>query len=528
MSEKFASLNSPNILERFASSRKTLEANPYRPVYHFVPPEGFSNDPNGLCFWQGKWHLFYQALPPGRQHPNWSWGHAVSDDLVHWKDLPYAIEPGPEEGSWSGATFVEDDRVIAMYFGFGRGNMVATASDPELLHWEKVTNDAVIPNPDLPIFMVAKGGERCGNTPLPQGALNFVYDACIWKKGDFYYSIAGGSMVGGTAQKRQRTGFLFRSADLANWEYMHSFIEGDIYGSAGDDLGCPYFWPIGDQHILMHFSHRGASHYMIGDYDKENDKFLVRNGGHFGFGPTFPGGVLAPSATPDGNGNVITLFNIAPGCWSEEENRNQVISLPRKLSLKDGDLCIEPIPAMSSLRQKHVGLENLHVAANQELVLDPEFSGDTVEIELEVSAHIWSVFEMNILRSPDREEYTSIRFYRDRGFREWDRAVDPNDCWSAPLDSVVSIDTSHSSTWSDVQCRAPESGSLYLPVEENLKLHIFIDRCIVEVFVNDRLCLTSRVYPGRKDSRGISFYVNGRDAEIKKLDLWQLSGIYGK
>jgi len=54
--------------------------------------------------------------------PRWHWGHAVSEDLIHWRDLPYAIHPDPEEGSWSGSTLVEDDRVIAMY----HGNLVGT------------------------------------------------------------------------------------------------------------------------------------------------------------------------------------------------------------------------------------------------------------------------------------------------------------------------------------------------------------------------------------------------------------------
>jgi beta-fructofuranosidase len=83
---------------RFAASRQRLAADRYRPAYHFVSPESQLNDPNGLCFWQGRWHLFYQGYPPDefpapadlakrRQH----WGHAVSEDLVHWRDLPYAI-----------------------------------------------------------------------------------------------------------------------------------------------------------------------------------------------------------------------------------------------------------------------------------------------------------------------------------------------------------------------------------------------------------------------------------------------------
>ena len=74
-----AQLRQDPTLRRFAASRQELAADPYRPLYHFVSPEGGLNDPNGLCFWQGQWHLFYQAFPPANPRPHW--GHAVSDDL---------------------------------------------------------------------------------------------------------------------------------------------------------------------------------------------------------------------------------------------------------------------------------------------------------------------------------------------------------------------------------------------------------------------------------------------------------------
>ena len=79
------------LLERMRKSRNELASDPHRPLYHFVSPEGRLNDPNGLCFWQDNWHLFYQGYPP--EDPRQHWGHAVSDDLIHWRDLPYSIHP---------------------------------------------------------------------------------------------------------------------------------------------------------------------------------------------------------------------------------------------------------------------------------------------------------------------------------------------------------------------------------------------------------------------------------------------------
>ena len=143
LAEQEAELADNPLLRRFAESRAAMADDPHRPLYHFVSPENLLNDPNGLCFWQGRWHLFYQGYPP--EDPRQHWGHAVSDDLIHWRDLPYAIYPNPEECCFSGAALVEEDRVIAMYHGTKVGNMVAVSDDPLLLNWEKLTGQAVIP-----------------------------------------------------------------------------------------------------------------------------------------------------------------------------------------------------------------------------------------------------------------------------------------------------------------------------------------------------------------------------------------------
>src|SRR3990172_8492542 len=136
LEEQESQLKSNPLVLRFAESRRKMAADPHRPIYHYVNPEGRLNDPNGLCFWQGRWHMFYQAYPP--EDPRQHWGHTVSDDLVHWRDLPLAIYPGIEEKCFSGSTLVEDDRVIAMYHGTRAGNMIAVSADPLLLNWEKI------------------------------------------------------------------------------------------------------------------------------------------------------------------------------------------------------------------------------------------------------------------------------------------------------------------------------------------------------------------------------------------------------
>lgn len=275
LEEQEAALAANPLMQRLIEARASYAGDPHRPIYHYVNPEAMLNDPNGLCYWQGRWHLFYQAYPP--EDPRQHWGHAIPEDLVHWRDLPYCIYPNPESKCFSGAALVEEDRVIAMYHGTDAGNMVAVSSDPLLLNWKKVADKAVIPlqDPDGPA--------------LPYR----VFDPCIWKKDGRYYSLSAGTKAEGPAGKPVRANFLFKSEDLEHWTYLHAFVEDDAFTLVGDDGACPYFWPIGERHILLFFSHMSGGQYLLGDYAKERDKFVVTHGGKFNFGPSTPAGVHA-------------------------------------------------------------------------------------------------------------------------------------------------------------------------------------------------------------------------------------------
>jgi len=135
----------------------------YRPLYHFSPPSGWMNDPNGLIFFDDEWHLFYQHIPEGqtRQH----WGHAVSPDLVHWEHLPIALPPDDLGAIWSGSC-VADERDTSGFFDGGRAGLVAVFTHQDnklgqrqsLAHsrdrgrtWAKFENNPVLSS-DIPDF----------------------------------------------------------------------------------------------------------------------------------------------------------------------------------------------------------------------------------------------------------------------------------------------------------------------------------------------------------------------------------------
>lgn len=324
---------------------------------------------------------------------------------------------------------------------------------------------------------------------------------------------------------------------------MHEFVKDDRFTLIGDDGACPYFWPIGDRYIMNFFSHMSGGQYLLGDYDKQNDKFIVTSGGKFNHGAVSPSGVHAPSAAPDGKGGVIVIFNMNPG--KPSKGWNQIMTLPRRLTLISKDeLGQEPAGEISSLRYnaKHVG--SMKLPANQEIVLNA-VSGNAIEISAEIDPKSAQLVELNVLRSPNKEEYTRIILFKEKGFSKGleykagaETALMPADLVNLftgepakprtpniPA-SLITIESSYSSTLPDARLRAPETAPFTLNPGETVKLRVFIDKSVLEVFVNGKQCVAMRVYPGREDSKGVSIRAQGQEAELKSLDAWQMKNIY--
>jgi len=463
-------------------------ADPYRPRYHFAPPFGHMNDPNGFCHWQGRYHLFYQYDTPDTSGT--SWGHAWSEDLVRWHDLPIAIRPDAgEDRCYSGQAVVEPGRVVAIYHAIAQGNCIATASDPLLLRMEKHPANPVIPHDTT---------GRCR-----------VFDPCIWKEEDgCYYSLSGtyghGADPWSSAHADCRNVFpLFRSRDLAAWEWLGSLYEGGFYTEPGEDGAVPNFWPLGDdKHLLLFFSHKRGAQYYIGDYDRDEHRFHPTSHGRMNYGALRQASLHAPSAAIDATGRLLAIFNVregkAVGEWST------VMSLPRELSLAaDGTLAIRPAIGLSQLGGQAASVAARAIPSDTELPL-PDVTGNELVINAEIDPGAAREVGLQVLQSPDREEETRISLYRH------------TNCYFDELNELQ-IDLSRSSTRGDVLARSPECGPLSLAEGENLRVQVFIDRSLVEVYANDRQCLTARAYPARPDSTGVSLFARGGAARLCSL-----------
>ena len=498
--EQLRQLRSDGLLQRFAGSREKLSSDRYRPLYHYVNPESTLNDPNGLCYWQGQYHLFYQAYPP--EDPRQHWGHAVSDDLVTWEDLPLAIYPGIEEACYSGSTLVEEDRVVAMYHGTKAGNMVAVASDPLLLNWEKIEGNPVIPLVE----------------PDAMGRPYRVFDPCIWREEEGYYALSGSYGDGQIFEDCRAMPHLFFSQDLRRWAYLGPFLEGDIFTAPGEDCAVPYFWPIGDKRVLVFASHQRGSQYLVGDYDKLRHRFRPSAHGRFNFGAMEHGGVHAPSATPDGSGGLWVVHNVNHG--RPPEGWNHVMSLVRRLTLRSDDtLNIEPVPAIEKLRTEHLRVGETQLPVNREVEMSG-IRGDSMELAIEIDSGEAREVSVDVLRSPGGEERTAITFLSQGGMRKG-----PGWRGRERGDALV-LDNSRSSLLPDVFARPPEVAPFQLEPGEPLRLRIFVDRSIVEVFANGRQSVTLRAYPSREDSTGVSVSAVGGDAKLLSLDAWRMRSIW--
>lgn len=474
---------------QFTASRNRLAADPYRPTFHFSPPENFMNDPNGLCQWNGLYHLFYQFRQDGEDRVHW--GHAVSADLLHWRDLPIAFYPDQEHDCFSGQTLAEDDRVIAIYHGTQAGNAIATASDPLLVEWEK--------HPDNPVIPIV---------PIDENGYPYrVFDPCIWKEADGYYSLSGVFKDGTRSTDCEGIDHIFRSTDLKTWEHLGPLVESVYDTEPGEDYAVPNFWPIGNgKHMLLFFSHKRGGQYFVGEYDSVTHRFTPERHGRMNYGPLAVGSLHAPSATIDDSGRFLSIFNVKES--KEPNGWNDIMTLPRVLSLdEDGAVRIDPVKELESLRHSHQHFDEMDIEANSEIVLDG-ISGNAMEIEVELDPGDAHESGLRVLRSPDGAEQTRVSFF-PKGHPRFGTAQ-------------LQIDGTASSSRTDIIPRTPEIGPLEIAEGEPLRLRIFIDRSIVEVFANGRQCLTLRAYPGHADSVGVSVFARGGKATVRSLDAWQM------
>ncbi len=465
--------------------RARLAHDPQRPIYHFLPPSNWLNDPNGLIQWKGRYHLFYQYNPVAARWGAIHWGHAVSADLVYWADLPIALAPTPgapdQDGCWSGCIVDDNGIPTLIYTGF-RGETqlpcLATSTD-DLITWEKHPGNPLIAAPPPGVDVLA------------------FRDHAVWKEGDTWYQLIGAGIkdVGGAA-------LLYRSPDLRAWEYLHPLCVGDL-GTTGEVWECPDFFPLGDKHVLLISPiPLRKTLYLIGTY--AGRRFTPETSGVVDFGGHF----YASQTLRDDRGRRLMwgwLWEGRGEAAQVQAGWAGVMSLPRVLSLlPDGRLGMEPAPELALLRRSHHCWTDLHLDAAAPFV-PAGVGGDALELIVEFALGDAAELGVKVRCSPDRREWTSIVYDRER--------------------ASLAIDRRHASLSDDCQ-RDACGDRLDLAAGEPLRLHIFLDRSVIEVFANGRACLTGRIYPALADSLEVELFARGGSAEVRSLDIREVRSIW--
>jgi beta-fructofuranosidase len=491
-----------------------LAADRNRPRYHLMPPANWMNDPNGPFQWRRRYHLFYQYAPVVSNTGTKYWGHAVSSDLVHWKNLGIALAPTPggpdQNGCWTGSAVVANGVPTLIYTGatwpasaateraaraaglIPERQMVAVSADPndpEQKKWSKIPRNPVLAAPPPGIKAV---GWR---------------DPAVWGESDGWYMVIGSGElgIGGMA-------LLYRSQDLRDWTYLHPLAVAERRASQQGPVGpgadmweCPDFFFLDGKPILL--VARGNS-YLRGTYS--GHRFQQTSGGQIDFGAAY-----AQKTMEDEKGRRIWWG------WIHEKRSMRaqaaagwagVMSLPKLLTLRsDGSLGIAPVPELAILRRGAARLADQAIMPNGPLLLN-QFEGDCTEIEADIEFGDSRQAGLRVRSTADGGEQTLIGYDRDSEtlFSDTTRS---------------SLDAETLSGGFPRAGRGVQSGILKLEADEPLRLRVYLDASVIETFANGRASISDRVYPVSAASLGIGLFSRGGTAHLRSMTVWQLAPI---
>ncbi len=495
--------------------REKLLSDPYRPRYHFAIPEdnGYPGDPNGAFFADGRYHLMY--LYNNTASDSYCWGHISSTDLLHWQRHPDALtsEDG-DRGCYSGGAFKDDDGTayIAFWkfpskdFQTDNGGIAIAYSKPPYDNWERITPIAINSDPEV-----------WGSVDIDvNGQLKHIGCADpsnIWKENNCYYMQTGNKIVLHTygytpnspdEYKGDHTD-LFKSYDMKNWTYVHRFydnphIDSDYPDQTEDDM-CPGFLPIADKKsggkltgkwLQTFISHNKGSQYYVGEL--KNEKFYPELHGRFTWNDNT---CFAPESLIDDKNRHIAWF------WLLDNPKNDferfgwsgVFSFPRVFWLENDILHMTPADELDNLQYGHEEFDLGKVNSAKPFDIK---NGESFRIKADIDMQDAEKAGFSVRISPDGKEHTDIYFDK--------------------IKSKLVFDATESGCDGRM---IKEESPFELFDGEKLHMDIFVDKSVVEVYVNERQTICRRVYPtSPKAAVNVTAISNG--AEFGKIDVWQM------
>ena len=467
------------------------------PKFHVTGGIGWINDPNGFAPYKGEYHLFFQYYPYDVTWGPMHWGHLKTKDFIRWERLPAALAPDQEydkNGCFSGgAVEMPDGRHLLMYTGVSKirrddGTVVDKQTQcvaiGDGVDYEKYENNPVI-----------------DHTIVPEGGSSIDFrDPKIWRENGMYRAAIGNRSEDGSGAI-----LLYKSVDAFHWEFEG--VLAASHNQYGRMWECPDFFPLDGKDVLLvspqemtaigfEFHPGNGTVCLIGRQNAETKELVRENVHAIDYGVDF----YAPQTlkTEDGRRVMIAWMQNweTSACKPGDMRFFGQMTLPRELSLREGRLCQNPVRELENYRESKITYQNVMVRSDISLA---GISGRHLDISLTVRpgnmSEMYKYFRIYLAK--DGERYTYIRY--------------------KPATGTIRVDRTHSGFPYDIV------NVREFPVrlkDDTLKMRIILDRCSVELFVNDGEQAASFVIYTPAEAEAISFSAEGDVLmDIEKYDL---------
>ena len=455
----------------------------YRLKFHLIPPKGWMNDPNGLCFYKGLYHVFFQYAPSGPCAYERYWGHYTSPDLVQWKYEGIAIRSDCAwdlNGAFSGCAFTDDGMLELFYTG-----NVEEEGDYDYINAGRGANVIYVQSVDGVHFSEKK--LLLSNKDYPADYTCHVRDPKVWKEGDTYHMVLGG-------RKKDDKGAILHyvSKDKMQWEFKEEISSEEDFGFMWE---CPDFFVLEGQQVLMccpqgvareeyrYQNPHQAGYWLLSDKEGEkgakqqNENVQSIETSRFieldkGFDFYAPQTFLAPDGRRIlyGWGGVSEMDKEYCNTPIIEEGWQHSLTVPRELRVVNGTIRQWPIKELEALRYDAVGLTD-GVAAVEADAFDLEISFAT---------------------SPDGEDIAKSEMDRilctehcSAKKKEIQLSEDVSVCWQGGVFILQFLN--------DSGCGRRVRKA---KIDELRNIRILKDVSMLEIYINDGECVfTTRYYP---------------------------------
>ena len=464
----------------------------FRPTYHFSPLYGWMNDPNGMVYKDGEYHLFYQHNPYGSKWGNMHWGHAISKDLINWEHRPDAITPDALGTIFSGSAVVDTDNTA----GFGAGAIVAIYTQ----------------NSDRQVQSIAYSTDngrsftKYENNPVLTSDARDFRDPKVFCHKETQRWI----MLLAVGQEMQ----IFSSSNLKDWAFESSFGEGQ--GAHGGVWECPDLFelPVDGTNekkwvLLCNLNPGGpfggsATQYFVGTFNGKEfvnespskTKWMDWGKDHYA--------TVTWSDAPDNRRIAIAWMsnwqyaNDVPTSQYRSPN-----SVPRDLSLftVDGETYLQSAPSPELLKLRDISKKRSFKVNGTRTIKDMIAGNE-------------GAYEIELTIENQHADVIGFRLYNDKG-EEVDMQYDMKEK-KFSMDRRKSGDVGFNENFPMLTWTTIESG------KDELKLRLFVDKSSVEAFGDGgRFVMTNQVFPSEPYTH-IDFYSKGGAYKVDSFVIYKL------